>query len=902
METQAPGVVARVIDASLLGLDISGFTALSERLASRGKAGAEELITLISRCYSGLIEIAARHGGDTLKFRGDALLLLFDGDGHEARAAAAAVEMQAFMAGAGSASSSIGPVQLAMAGAVSTGPTHFFLVGSHHKELIVCGPNATSVLELEDAAKQGEILMSARTAEALPELAREERDGAYLVRAEVEGAALSVAYAAERYGAADSALLVPPPLRAPIQAAAIEAEHRFAVAAFIKFAGTDELAADLGAAAESLGALACVVSDVTEELGITWLESDIDRNGGKLYLVAGAPESTGGDEERMLRAARAIVDANVGPPIAIGINRGPVLAGPIGAPSRKTYAVMGDTVNLAARLVARAEKGEIIASGEVLQRSRARFATTSRQFLMKGKEKPVTGFTVGPLQDAAASEQRAPLPLVGRDSEVALLRASIDAARLRQSRAIEIVGEPGIGKSRIVEELPALALGFQLLQVRCEEYAAATPFAPFRPLLRPLIGATLEETPEEAGAKLSAFVQSVMPDLAQWLPLLALPFDADVPSTPEVSDIGAAYRRDRLHDVVEQLLTRLLLMPTALVIEDAHWLDDASHLLLRKLMQPAPRPWLVCVTHRPSVPGLGADETTIVELEPLAPDEARALALTAGDGAALSEERLAQVTHQAGGNPLFVRELITSDDMRELPESIEMLLTARLDTLRPKDRLLLRHAAVIGRSFDLDLLEEILPETDGSDPDRWQRVAGFVEWQDDGLLAFRHDLVRAAAYEGLSYAVRREIHGRVGEALERRSEDAAEIAALLSLHFFEAGQFDKAWGYAVAAGDDARTKYANVDAGAGISRPRRISRTSFVGPGRSRAGCRAPRPRRWRSSPITSRSAAPRSRPCAGCRSPRARSTYSWTRAGCGRPGGARARAGHCSTRRRTSS
>ena len=92
-DANAPGERAREIDASLLGLDISGFTALSERLQEKGKLGAEELITLISRCYSGLIDIAARYGGDVLKFRGDALLMVFEGDGHEDRAARAALAM-----------------------------------------------------------------------------------------------------------------------------------------------------------------------------------------------------------------------------------------------------------------------------------------------------------------------------------------------------------------------------------------------------------------------------------------------------------------------------------------------------------------------------------------------------------------------------------------------------------------------------------------------------------------------------------------------------------------------------------------------------------------------------------------------------------------------------------------
>ena len=803
--------IAQVLDASLLGLDISGFTALSERLAERGKLGAEELITLISRCYSGLIEIGRRYGGDVLKFRGDALLLLFDGELHEERAARAALAMQAFVKESGAGESSVGPVQLGMAAGLVSGPCHFFLVGHHHRELIVCGPSASATLELEDAAESGEVLVSARTAAALEGLVASERDGAFLLRRDAVDAELPP-LPDEPEDLEDLSPLLPPTLRSSIAAGAIEAEHRQATAAFVKFKGTDQLVETPQAAAVALSALGDVVSLETADLGITWLESDIDRDGGKLYLVAGAPASAGDDEDRMLRALRRIVDAGVGPAIAVGVNRGPVLAGPIGSPSRTTYAVMGDTVNLAARLAARAATGEILATGDVLQRARTRFDTTSRQFLMKGKSKPVTGHTVGAAIGEVVEDARPSLPLVGREQELATLMESINAVRMRMSRAVEIVGEPGAGKSRLVEEVIGSAVGFQILRAHCEPYSSSTPFGPLRAMLRPLIGALPDESRESAGAKLTTFAQTVMPDLAQWLPLLALPFDADVADTAEVDEIEPSFRRDRLHDVLDQFLSRMLLMPTLLVVEDAHWLDDASQLVLTKLAQPGPRPWLVVATRRPSGLPLGATAVIALQLDPLAEDEARALALAAAGDIALSEDQLAAVTDRAAGNPLFIRELaVAPTDDDALPETVESLLTIRIDTLEPNDRLLLRHASVIGPTFDLDLLDEILPD-ESTDPEQWVRLADFVDWVGPALLRFRHDLVRTAAYDGLSFARRREIHARVGDAIERRAVDGPGAAGVLSLHFLEAGRYDKAWAYAVAAGDDARSKYANIDA------------------------------------------------------------------------------------------
>ena len=143
---------------------------------------------------------------------------------------------------------------------------------------------------------------------------------------------------------------------------------------------------------------------VTSELGLTWLESDIDIDGGKLYLTAGAPSSTGADEERMLRALRAILDTDSALTLRAAVNRGPAFAGDIGASARRAYAIMGDTVNLAARLTARAEAGEILATGDVLERSRTRFETIPQPFLVKGKERAITAYRVGALAGVADEE------------------------------------------------------------------------------------------------------------------------------------------------------------------------------------------------------------------------------------------------------------------------------------------------------------------------------------------------------------------------------------------------------------------------------------------------------------------------------------------------------------------
>jgi tetratricopeptide (TPR) repeat protein len=310
-----------------------------------------------------------------------------------------------------------------------------------------------------------------------------------------------------------------------------------------------------------------------------------------------------------------------------------------------------------------------------------------------------------------------------------------------------------------------------------------------------------------------------MPDLAPWLPLLAIPFNAEVAETPEVAQIDPAFRRERLHEVVEQFLTRVLLMPTLVVFEDIHWMDEASLALLRHLTaRPGPRPWLVCATRRPEGTSLVADDNgTLLALEPLAADKAGELARASAADAPLPQSVLAVLAERAGGNPLFVRELVAAarsgNALDDLPETVESVITTRIDTLDPGDRFLLRAASVIGAVFELPLLEQVL-EADVfahsavavGDLERWGRLSEFVGREGGNTMRFRHDLFRAVAYEGLSYRRRRELHGAVGLALEHNAETQAE---LLSLHFLRSGDFDRAWRYGVAAGRRAQAQYAN---------------------------------------------------------------------------------------------
>ena len=274
---------------------------------------------------------------------------------------------------------------------------------------------------------------------------------------------------------------------------------------------------------------------------------------------------------------------------------------------------------------------------------------------------------------------------------------------------VELVGEPGIGKSRLAEELREQCSDMQQLGARCEQYESSTPYHAFGPFLRSILSVELNGGGTHNREVLSGRLGQIDAELVPWAPLLAVPLDVEVDSTPEVDELDPSFRRARLHGVVGQLLGRMLESPTLLVFEDVHWMDEPSADLLRHLGTQLPtKPWLTCTTRRPVSGGFTAAEGTpplpalTLRLEPLPPDDARALIEAAAERP-LTAEDLQAIAERGAGNPLFLQELASVEDgdqeVEELPETVEAVVATRIDRLAPADRALLRWASVLGVSF-----------------------------------------------------------------------------------------------------------------------------------------------------------------------------------------------------------
>ncbi len=822
-QREAPETSFCEIEGTLVFVDISGFTRMSERLAGEGKVGAEEVTDTLNSTFSRLLAIAWEDGGGLLKFGGDALLLFFTGREHAPRACHAAVGMRRALREFGRLKTSAGLVSLRMSVGVDSGVFHFFLAGDSHRELIITGPAASQTVAMESAAAAGEILVTPATAAALhQDLLGPMKGAGYLLKKAPAVAPTGPDLAAPS-STLDLAPFVPENVRRRIAAGLNEGEHRQVTVAFIHFGGTDALLSSAGPkeVLRRLDALVRAVQRTASEHGICFLGTDIDRDGGKIILIAGAPECLGNDEERMLRALRVIADGRYGLELRIGVNRGHVFAGDVGAIFRRTYTVMGDAVNLAARLMQRAEPGQVLAAAEVLDCSATLFEVKALEpFVVKGKARPIEAYSVGAITGSRRTYVERRLPLVGREREMGVLLSALESVRRGTGSFVELVGEAGIGKSRLVEELRTRCEGVAYLSTACEQYKSSTPYFGFRGLLRSLVGIKPDEDAKRAGERLRRWLDAEASELVPWLPLLAIPMDLPVASTREADELKPAFRKAKLHRVVAEFLAKLLRRPALFVFEDVHWMDEASSDLLCYLCDDvAARPWLLCVTRRPQDTGFcpSADQPrATIRVGPLAATASTALAKAATEDMLLPLHEVAAIAQRAGGNPLFLQELVAASGahqgLRGLPESIEAVITSIIDKLTAGDRTLLRYAAVIGPSFSLYSLDRILPQgaPDVEVAATWNRLAEFIDVEPPGSFRFRHALFRDVAYEGLPYRRRRDLHQRVGEELERQEGD--EQAELLSLHFHRAQRYGKAWRYSLIAGDRARAKFANVEA------------------------------------------------------------------------------------------
>ena len=509
--------------------------------------------------------------------------------------------------------------------------------------------------------------------------------------------------------------------------------------------------------------------------------------------------------------------------VRIGVNTGEVVGGTAG-PQEGDYTVSGDAVNVAARLQQTAAPGEILVGGMTRRLSSDAFAFAPLdEMALKGRTEPIEAWRLERELPERPRMHGGEARLVGRQRELASLESALEEAREGRGLMVALVGEPGIGKSRLAIEMRqrAEAAGFTTAWTSSRSYALAFPYH----LVSQLASQLLDRAPGQstADALRSAEVTADADAMGRWAAVLDEVLGETAEGDPRLADLSPSGRqRTLVHAIGGLLKAKSQREPMLVVLDDLHWADSASLAVVEELLDIVPGlPVVLMATYRStwSHGWEGRSAYEQLNLRALRPDDAREMAEELAAGRSVPAELTERVLERSAGNPLFLEELLHGErggidgQPHRLPATIHEMLLARLDGLQPETRRTLQLASVVGMEFP----ERTVVALSESDPDQsdaalrdLQRSELVTAGSREHTLVFRHPLIHEVAYGSLLLSTRRALHGRIGAWIEEQGSE--EQIAELARHYRDSDDPAKAGPYLRLAGERASALNANREA------------------------------------------------------------------------------------------
>jgi class 3 adenylate cyclase/predicted ATPase len=604
-----------------------------------------------------------------------------------------------------------------------------------------------------------------------------------------------------------------------------------------------------------------VMNRCFERLGnvIARHEGTVDKFIGDCVMALfGAPMAHENDPERAVRAALDMqgeladfgleLEQQTGITLRmrIGLNSGVVIAGAVGSDQKRQYTVMGDAVNLANRIESAAQPGGVLVTEPVYRHTHRHFQFKAWEPIrVKGKEQPVPVFEIVGVKSEAErgawGVNRS--AFVGRLVELQALTDALDYAVTGKGRIVHVVGEAGIGKSRLLEEFTQFIAERPTVCLRAECQAGEThvAYAAWRQIFRQLCGVEDDDGEERQRSKIAQTLTAIDPALTEWLPHLN-----DVFGLPRAEGADALTAKRVTQQAARSVALALAEKHgLALIVDDAQWADPLSLELCALLANDVPSShFLFIAAQRPNfTPPWSQQGAMTLHLKALSKPECAQLAsaLLGADGAPPFLYNL--IVERSGGSPFFVEELmhalietnvlrreghsdngemgkwVLTQDPREiqLPETLEAVITARIDRLAPDAKRALQCASVIGRQFPVVVLQKVTGLNGGVSSCLSQlESADFVEEVSPPPLweyGFQQALIQEVAYQMMLLERRRQFHTYVARAIEElHAEHLDEHYESLAYHYARSDNCTKAIEYLIKAGEKSLRLFAPADA------------------------------------------------------------------------------------------
>ncbi|MFK7958421.1 MAG: adenylate/guanylate cyclase domain-containing protein [Lysobacterales bacterium] len=843
---------SQTLNCGVMFADISGFTALTEQLTHQQGNGAEHLTRILNAYFTPLIELVHRHGGDVLKFAGDALIAIWqldeDTDDHSLpawRASHCGLEIQRVLS-----NHEVEGVALTLRVAVGTGEMTVAHLGGelNRWEFIISGKPLDEVGRVSDQIAPGDVGICPRTQAALTAID------------EVNPATTKLPEIGYRLSELGSAPALTKTVFLPSRNVNVDRLERYIPGAIVHRlkAGHDEYLAELRritvlfvnlpdlhyfASVEQAQTVMVALQRSCYAFEGSINKLSVDDKGVSLLAAFGLPPLAHSDDpERGVRCALKIREAlsDLGWTCSIGITTGRVYCGAVGSEHRREYTIMGDPVNLAARLMQNADSHILCdeptrtACPEQLQ-----FAPPF-EVALKGKGLPVTvskPFAAARRPDAAETMQI----IVGRQTEMAIVHKRLRALVEQRRKSLFFIEAPsGLGKTLLFKSLES-HIAEQSVLMLCaqgDQVERQSSYFSWQQVIESLV--------EDQDLWQQWLEESARSALAPGVGLLNDIVTLDLASSTFADNLSGESRAEKLKDVVLSLLMKACGdRPLVMLVDDGHWLDSASLSLLQWVWERHPCVMLgvaIRPTQAPqgNVTTLMAQADEIIHLKPLTAIQTRELVANTLAVKQVPDQAIELIESRTEGHPYFSQQMayalrdsgmlkvtagglcMLSEDFGpdiDLPHSIEGVITARLDRLTPQQSMTAKVASIVGRQFSLTMIAAIYPGSESQ-----QAVAQHLDHLTDlelteseyalspGAYAFRQIMTQQVAYDLMPNNLKAKLHGALAAWLEQHHQDLKHHGALLAHHFDRAGDKPKTLKFLRYAAQEAQDAFANAEA------------------------------------------------------------------------------------------